>query len=336
MRALPEQRGVTPAMFAREIRPAARPVVMRGVVADWPVVRAAQAGELAEYLSGMATATPVQHVRAAPETEGMLHYEDALRGPNFTRAAAPIADFMAALGLEAAKPRPDTLAVQGLVTRECLPGFAAANALPLLPPSVIPRVWIGNAAKVAIHNDPSENIACVVAGRRRFTLFAPDQLPNLYMGPFHVTPAGTPVSMVHLTRPDLDRYPRFAEALATAEEAELEPGDALYIPYGWYHHVEALDPVGMLVNFWWDVARPDVGSPWDALMHGMMTLRNLPADQRHVWRAMFEHYVFLAHGDPGEHLPEHARGVLGATTPRDVQQMRLGLIAKLRRDAEGR
>lgn len=334
MSPLPQLHDVTPATF-QEVRAAASPVVLRGLAADWPVVRTSRAGDLAwiDALRPLAVPAPVDVARAVPEVEGRLHYDAEVRGANFARSRAPLAAFFDALVAEAGKDRPDSLAVQGLSAREHLPGFAETHRLAILPPAIAPRVWIGNRAKVAVHHDPSENIAVVAAGRRRFTLFPPEQVGNLYMGPFHNTPAGTPVSMVHLTDPDLDRYPRFAQALEAAWTAELEPSDAIYIPYQWYHHVEALAPANMLVNYWWDPARTDIGSPWDAMLHGMMTLRNLPADQRRAWRAMFDRYVFLEQGDPGEHLPEHARGVLGATAPGDVAQMRRNLVAKLRRDA---
>ncbi|UVO51278.1 cupin-like domain-containing protein [Sphingomonas sp. SUN019] len=332
MRAISERHGVTPAIFA-EIRAASEPVVLRGLVADWPVVRAGD--RWTDYLADAATTVPVPVVRAAPEAEGRLHYNPGLTGTNFVRGPDTLAGFLSALTAEAMKPDPDTLAVQAIAAAEVLPGFAAAHPLPLLPGDVAPRLWIGNRARVAIHNDPMENIAVVAAGRRRFTLFAPEQLPNLYLGPFHLTPAGTPVSMVHLTAPDLTRYPRFADALASAQEAELGPGDALYIPYGWYHHVEALEAANLLVNYWWNPARGDVGSPWDALLHGMMTLRNLPADQRRQWQAMFAHYVFLEGGDPAAHIPPHARGILSASEPRDVAQMRRELIAKLQGAGRG-
>ena len=338
MHPIPVRRDITAAAFHEEVRPAAEPLVLKGLVPDWPVVRAAREGGGAAcigLLRGLASSKPVQHVCAPPEAEGRLHYDDGLRGPNFERGEAPLANFLDSLLAEAAEARPRALAVQGVTAADHLPGFAEAHPLPLLPATIAPRLWIGNAAKVAIHHDPTENVACVAAGRRRFTLFPPDQVANLYMGPFHLTPAGTQVSMVHATAPDPVRFPRFAAALEHARTAELEPGDALYIPYQWYHHVEALDPVSVLVNYWWDPARRDIGSAWDALLHGMMTLRNLPPDQRRAWRAMFDRYVFLEDGDPAEHLPAHARGILGATAPNDVAQMRRALIAKLRREAGG-
>jgi hypothetical protein len=332
MRAVSVWRDVTPEIFHQQIRPAGAPAVLKDVVADWRIVRAGRTGGAAaiDYLATLATDEPVPVVRAPPAARGRLHYDDDLRALNFARGDAPLDAFLRALLAEAEKTAPDTLCVQGLGAPRHLPGFETAHPFALPPAGAIPRLWIGNAAKVATHHDPSENIACVAAGRRRFTLFAPDQIGDLYMGPFHLTPAGTPVSMVHVTDPDLERFPRFAAALDAALVAELEPGDGLYIPYQWYHHVEGLDGLNVLVNYWWDAARTDLGSPFDALMHGMMTLRNLPADQRRAWRALFDHYVFLTGDDPAAHLPPHARGILDADGPEDIVQMRRALIAKLR------
>jgi hypothetical protein len=325
-------RDVDQAAF-EEIRAAAEPAVMKGLAGHWPIVAAAQQGDAAcaEYLRGLASAKPAPFMRAPPEVEGRLHYGAGVDTLNFKRESGSLADFLGELVIEAKKPRPDALALQGLPAPDHLPGFTEANRLAILPPSIIPRLWIGNAAKVAIHHDPSENVACVAAGRRLFTLFPPEQVGNLYMGPFQPTPSGVQVSMVHLTAPDFERFPRFATALASARQAKLEPGDAIYIPYQWYHHVEALDRLNVLVNYWWEAARADIGSPWDAFMHGLMTLRSLPPDQRRAWHAMFSHYVFLANADPGAHLPPEARGILGASSAQDVAQMRAALLAKLQR-----
>jgi hypothetical protein len=334
MQALPECPSPDSAGFAK-IRETAEPVVLRGLVADWPVVAAAMRDDLGGYLSAMATDAQVPMVRAPAGEQGRLHYATSIERPNFDREPVTIAGFFAELNRQSGAASPDTLAIQGLAAGPALPGFAAANPMPLLPAEVEPRLWLGTSAKVATHNDQVENLACVVVGRRRFTLFAPEQVANLYMGPFHVTPAGTAVSMAHVTEPDLDRFPRFAEALADARTAELDPGDAIYIPYGWYHHVEALSPLNLLVNYWWNPARRDVGSPWDAMMHGMVALRQLPPDQRRAWRAMFDHYVFMTDADPAAHLPETVRGILGADSPADLATMRRSIIAALQRLEQG-
>ncbi len=322
-----EWRDVTPEVFMA-IRREAEPAVMRGLVADWPIVRAGLGAS--GYLRDLAGPAPVHFMRASPKVEGRLHYERGVNGRNFQRVEGTLGDLLDALEIETGKTRPDALALQGLPATEHLPDFARGNVLPLLPPAVIPRLWIGNAAKVAIHHDPSENVACVAAGRRHFTLFPPEQVGNLYMGPFHETPAGTQVSLVHVTDPDLERFPKFARAVQAAITAELGPGDALYIPYQWYHHVEALEPFNVLVNYWWDAAPAGIGSPWDAMMHGMISLRLLPPDQRRAWRAMFDHYVFQTGGDPGAHLPEAARGILGPPTAKDLARMRRSLLERLK------
>ena len=132
---------------------------------------------------------------------------------------------------------------------ERIPDFARDNTLDLVPASAGPRIWIGNATIVQTHFDLNDNIACVLAGRRRFTLFPPDQIGNLYVGPLDFTISGPPVSMVALNAPDFARFPRFAEAQAAAQVAELEPGDAIFIPYGWWHQVRRYQPSTCQLNY---------------------------------------------------------------------------------------
>ena len=51
-------------------------------------------------------------------------------------------------------------------------------------------LWIGNKIQVPLHNDFPNNVACVIGGRRKFTLIPPNQFENLYVGPIDFTPAG--------------------------------------------------------------------------------------------------------------------------------------------------
>ena len=162
---------------------------------------------------------------------------------------------------------------------------------------------------------------------RRFTLFPPEQVANLYVGPIEFNISGPPISMVSLRNPDLARFPRFAEALAASQSAELAPGDAIYIPYGWWHHVEALEPFNVLVNYWWNEAR-QVGSPFDSMLHAILTLRDLPPEQRAVWRTLFEHYVFTSGDESMSHLPREQRGMLGPPSPERAQAIRAILASR--------
>jgi hypothetical protein len=171
----------------------------------------------------------------------------------------------------------------------------------------------------------------VAAGRRRFTLFPPEQISNLYIGPLDLTPAGAPVSLVSVTRPEFDRYPRFGHALAAAQSAELEPGDAIYIPYLWWHHVESLERFNVLVNYWWDPAPAAHAKPFVSIFHAMLAISALPADQRRAWRAHFDHYVFRLEGEPGAHLPAASQGLVAPMTPELARQMQTMLADSFRR-----
>jgi Cupin-like domain len=255
MRQVPEFDAPSPEQFRSEIVPLARPAVLRGIAAEWPLVAAAKhsAERWMAMLSADADET-VEILRTDPENEGRFHYSPDGRSLNFVRGRASLPVFLAALVEQAASAKPYAMAVQALPAERHLPGFAAVHPMPLVPGGTEPRLWIGNAAKVATHHDPVDNVAVAVAGRRRFTLFPPGAEADLYMGPAHPTPAGTPVSMVHVTAPDFERYPRFAAALEVAEEAELGPGDAVFIPKDWFHHVEALERFNMLANYWWEAS----------------------------------------------------------------------------------
>ena len=322
-----EYQDVDRRQFHEEIRPKGQPAVLRGLASGWPAVEACRRSgrALAEYLVGLARPQPLAVLVGAPEIKGRFFYRDDLQSLNFTRVTTQLASFLERLLLEGDEPRPHSLALQSEPIPEILPGFREQNDTDLVGANVVPRAWIGNQLRVAPHYDLMENIGCVVAGRRRFTVFPPEQIANLYTGPLELTPAGTPVSLVDLEAPDFERFPRFADALATAQGALLEPGDAIYLPFHWWHAVDSLEPVNFFVNYWWNDARRDLGNPYDALMHGFFAFRHLPHDQREVWRTMFDHYVFCANGDPAAHLPEKARGILGPATPQLIERMRATL-----------
>jgi hypothetical protein len=322
--AIPERGPVTAEIFLREIQPAAKPMVFRGQVADWPVVKAARQGRdaLFNYMRRFDRGALVGIVRGDPEIKGRLFYKEDLSAFNFAKAQVQFTQVF-----EILKHGVETVAVQSAYLHECLPGFEKENVLPMLG-NVPPRIWFGSDVTVATHHDPSENIACVTAGKRRFTLLAPDQLENLYMGPFEMSPAGAAISMVNLQAPELDRYPKFAKALDAAMSADLEPGDALYIPYHWWHNVKSLEPVNMLVNYWWD-PHDKHGLARDAFLMAMLAIKDLPEPVRECWRIMFEHYVFQEHGPPAEHLPEAKRGIAGPLSDETAKRLRAVLARSL-------
>ena len=224
-----EARDVGTDRFHGEIVNAYRPVVMRGLAADWPAVRRARESfeSLSSYLAGFDNGYYVDAIRTPPSARGRIFYNEDMSGFNFTREKVTVSAALERMAKHGRVEKPPALAVQSAPIAECLPGFIAENAMPLLDASIAPRIWVGNAVITPAHFDESCNVACVVAGRRRFTLFPPEQIANLYIGPLGYAPTGTPISLVQFSNPDFERFPRFREALAAAHVAELEPGDAL-------------------------------------------------------------------------------------------------------------
>lgn len=311
--------------FEREVRPGFRPVVLRGAAADWPVVRAGRLGarEAMAELERFDGGARLEVMAAPPEVGGRFFYAEDMRGFNFAREATSLGALLAKLRELADKADPPAVYAGAASIPTTLPGFAAAHPFALAGPAGDgqARVWIGNAMQVATHFDLSDNFAVVAAGTRRFTLFPPDAVADLYVGPLDTTLAGQPVSMVDPLAPDLAAYPRFAAAQQRALQADLEPGDAIYIPTLWWHHVTARKPFNILVNYWHNDARQ--GGGFLAMVHAILAIRDRPEPERQAWRAWFDHLVFgTGAPDSAAHLPPHARGVTGPPTPERDAMMR--------------
>ncbi len=320
---IPVRHRIDRSTFESEIENVSLPVVLEGLVADWPIVSAARESRdaLAREIRALDAGQLPHLIEVPASAAGRIFYRDDLAGFNFTRRPAPIGATIDRMLQCADAPDAPALFLESMSTVSYLPGFSRRHPMPLLDDRVEPRMWIGNAVKVNTHFDLAHNIACVVGGRRRFTLFPPEQIGNLYLAPLDFTPSGAPVSLVQLTAPDHARFPRFAEALRNAMQAELGPGDALFIPYGWWHHVESLSPFNVLVNYWWSNA-PEAGVPHGALLHAALTIRDLPPGQRKVWQAMFEQLVFSDPEDALAHLPPAQRGLLGPPSAERTRRIR--------------
>ena len=210
------------------------------------------------------------------------------------------------LGLRGQADPPSCLHPVRRRSADYLPAFLA-RIIPsaLLPPQITPRIWISNATRAQTHNDQDHNIACVVAGRRTFTLFPPEQVQNLYIGPMEHTPSGRAISLASLEEPDFERFPRLRDAIAHAQVAEMEPGDVLYVPKYWWHHVQSHAPFNILINYWWGnsgkygAENPLIGLP------GRAGGAEGPVRRRSAshWKAMFDLYIFRTEGDLVAHIP---------------------------------
>ena len=315
-----------------------RPVIFRGLVKDWPLAAAGREGSQAaiDYLKRFDAGRPVVGFSGAPGIGGRFFYRDDLTGMNFQAQRVPLGAYLDTVaGWMEAVDAP-SLYVGSTDLDTYLPGLRAENdlGLPEPPAGIDPplvSIWMGNRTTAATHFDMSNNLACCLVGRRRFTLFPPDQVENLYPGPLEPTPGGQVVSLVDPSAPDLARFPRYENAAKVAQIAELEPGDVLFYPALWWHNVEALDAFNAMVNYWWNPAPAFMDAPMTTLLHGMLSLRDRPDAEKQAWRALFDYYVFGDPGRPGEHLPPAARGDLARLDEMSSRRLRARVIQKLNR-----
>jgi hypothetical protein len=321
---------------ARDVPADKRPAVFRGLVREWPAVQQGldSPAALVRYLNRFDNGKAVDALLAPPEIDGQIFYDQAMSGFNFLRNRLPLAAVAEQVLRYSQFPRSPAVAAQSALIRDCLPGFADENRLGIVDDNVLPRIWLGNRITTPAHVDEWNNIACVVAGRRRFTLFPPEQIANLYIGPLDFAPTGAPMSLVSLRNPDFARYPKYREALAAAQAAEVGPGDAVFIPPLWWHHVESLEPFNVLVNYWWhdrvgDGALAD--SAFEALLHGILSIRSLPPATRRAWGTFFDHYVFGEETAVTAHIPEQRRGILGSLSAEQLAALRAHLAKRLTR-----
>ena len=333
MKAIAERHGLDPRALPDALLASTEPVVLRGLTLGWPATQAARSSdaELARYLLGHWRDASVGMLIGPPEIEGRFFYNDDLSGFNFNRDTGKLDAVLDTLLRLAPAAAPPALYVGSTTVDTCLPGFRADNDLNLGGRDALASLWLGNRSRIAAHFDVPDNLACVVAGRRRFTLLPPDQLANLYVGPLDFTPAGQAISLVDFHAPDLTRFPRFAQALAHAQVAELAAGDAIFIPSLWWHHIEALAPLNLLVNYWWQQSPEYMDSPMNALMLGLLTMRDLPPAQREAWAGVFNHYVFAADEQTAAHIPPGARHALAPIDAGGARQLRAHLLNRLKR-----
>ena len=312
MTALPEITGIASAEeFHLQVVLPCRPVILRKLVANWPAAQCKAPAGFRDYVGRFDAGLQMEAFVGPPAIGGKYYYAGDLEGFNFERRSMPLGAALDAMIANLDRPESPSLYAGSLPVKDYLPGFAAENPMPLLPLTAAPRIWIGNASNVSTHYDTVDNLACVVAGRRRFTLYAPELISQLYVGPIDNTMAGQPVSLAASAPAGDPRYPDFEKIRDQAFRAELEAGDALYLPKLWWHQVEALSDFNVLMNYWWDAFSAGPDAPLTSMLLAMITIAERPLPERRAWKAWFDHYVFREQGHPLAHLPEQQHGLLG-------------------------
>ena len=288
------------------------------------------------YLAKFYQGRPVVGFKGKPEINGVFHYTEDKSALNFEAVRVNLLSFIdKMLGIEP-ELQGSSFYVGSTDLDVFLPGLSDTHQI--LPENKlfkrhkpVSSIWIGNQTTASAHYDLSNNIACCVAGRRRFTLFPPNQIENLYPGPLELTPAGQVVSMVDFRNPDLRQHPKFKKAKAAAQVAEMEPGDILVYPAMWWHQVEALDPFNILINFWWNETPDYFDTPMLTLQHAFLSLRSRPDHEKRAWKELFEYYIFSDLENASAHIPDTAKGILGPIDAQKARRLRASLLSRLNR-----
>ena len=323
-----------------ELFNANQPVILRGLVSGWGLVKAGKVSpdNAMDVLQNHSSGKPVGVYVAPPESNARFFYNDDCSGFNYASQHRELSDIFAQIRDNKNSPSADQsyLYMNSLTLDNCFPGLREQNTLAFEHPlftdnKPLSKVWVGTQSIAAAHYDVPSNLACCVLGKRRFTLFPPEQIHNLYPGPLEPTPGGQVITMVDLKNPDFERFPRVRQALDAAVVVDLEPGDAVYYPSMWWHQVEALSPFNIMINFWWLDAPAHMGNPMDIVMHAMMGLRDRPQAEKQAWREVFEYYVFGSPETPREHLPPSAQGALADLDDNMARRLRALVKNKLNR-----
>jgi hypothetical protein len=317
--------------FVRRVAEPCHPAVIRGLVSDWPVVRSAapSPARFRDYVSQFDSGRLAEVFVGEAPIAGKFYYDEHLTGFNFDRQRMNFGEALDRIVESAGRGGGRSMYLGSVSVADYLPGFSAQNTLPIASPTASVRIWLGHESNVSAHYDSLDNLACVVTGKRRFTLYSPAVTDRLYMGPIDFTMAGQPVSLAAAAERDDPRYPRFREVRDQALVAELLPGDAIYIPKLWWHQVEATSPFNVLVNYWWD-AFATADAPSIGLLLSLITIAERPLQERLAWKAFFDHYVFRSNGHPLAHLPKEQHGVLGPLQPNNYDKLRARVMQLLR------
>lgn len=316
------------------------PVIIRGLVNHWKLVEQGNQSpsHAIDYLKAHYNGRPSVASIGAPEIHGRFFYNADATELNYQTRQMKINDVLDLIQASFSEKNPTAYYIASNVIDTHFPDFRRENDIHIpRPESDVPledlrvSIWIGNRTTACCHYDASDNLACCVVGKRRFTLFPPDQIANLYPGPLSPTPGGQVLSMVDFSNPDFIKYPRFSEAIKHGQVAELQAGDALYLPSMWWHQVESLEPFNVLVNYWWSNSAKYMGSAMNVLYHAFLSLRDKPEHEKRAWKHLFDYYIFGDAGQAGAHLPNQARGYLGEMDLTKSKMLRAMLLNKLNR-----
>jgi hypothetical protein len=222
-----ECRSVSAGKFRTAYFDTGTPVVLRGLIGGWPACATWSPHTLARRFPTQAVEVMVCDPDARPTGESPYH----------ERRRLAFADAVALMGEEAGRCL--NLVAQNRVLAD--PAFEALWADLAFDPdwfdasAVLTCVglWVSpRHAVTPLHYDLENTLLALVFGRKRVIFASPADTENLYKGVVGYSTADPEL-------PARGEYPRLASA--RLHEVVLEPGDALFLPRDWWHHVRSLE-----------------------------------------------------------------------------------------------
>ncbi|MBV9787980.1 MAG: cupin-like domain-containing protein [Chloroflexi bacterium] len=231
-------------VFEREYLPANKPAIIQNSLSDWRAVGL----WTHDYLA--ATYRDKRVVVSASIAETLQGESPAVESGFWIKHVDEEMDFPAAIELiTRAKQTNRHYYLYRRSVPDEYPELYPDISIPAWIPVAKPRInlWVGGAHHVTtLHYDLENNFFAQVHGHKHFTIFSPEETAYLYPHPVHSAHAN--ISTVDVDKPDLGSFPDFASAQPIA--GIVGPGDLLYLPSRWWHHVRSLDD-SISVNFWW-------------------------------------------------------------------------------------
>jgi hypothetical protein len=232
--------------FEEEFARRGRPVVLTGLVADWPALR----WDVAR-LSAHWPARVIDTVQYPSGNQGSALKRHAGR--------VDVRDLIAALAVGRTLP-PDALTPHlSIDLRSELPELLPDVPAPKILRSKTLATWLTvgrDTFSDAHYHTGTHALVAQIYGKKRALLYRPEDSRLLYPYPVYHHHFNT--SRVDVVTPDFAKFPKFRAARAL--EAVLEPGDALFIPVHYWHAIQT-EGISLSAALFWKARVRELSFP---------------------------------------------------------------------------
>lgn len=275
------------------------PVVLTGCMEDWKLLTELRARATAEQklalLGSLHGAEPVRYSTLPRKTGGHYHFQDGeARSTTYgsPEPRVPFDTFAQKLLHSLNGDSDNYVYLQAMFLDPGTPLWDSLGPkiLPFLPEDQArPMMWAGSDGQVVnLHYDDFLNFICMLEGTKRVTVFAPELMPFMYHAPFDRMLNFAQASRVKLLEPDPGRFPLFEQAVKQAQVAVLEPGEVLFLPPMWWHHVESYGFNVMINNWVLPAPLEEIVALQENVTKALRLFQDATAGQREKARAAYQ------------------------------------------------